>query len=82
MFTGEILVITFITAIPGIAIMFFVLSQVVKITYYIEGMYLLTPVVAAISFGIILVFNLLAGLIPVYSTMRKTPAQILARTDI
>jgi ABC-type antimicrobial peptide transport system permease subunit len=82
MFTGEILVITFITAIPGIAIMLFVLSQVVKITYYIKGMYLLTPVVAAISFGIILVFNLLAGLIPVYSTMRKTPAQILARTDI
>ena len=82
MFTGEILVITFLTAIPGIAIMFFVLSQVVKITYYIEGLYLLTPVVAVITFAIILVFNLLAGLIPVYSTMRKTPAQILARTDI
>ena len=82
MFTGEILVITFITAIPGIAIMYFALTQRVTITYYIEGMYIITPVIAAITFAIILVFNLLAGLIPVFSTMRKTPAQILARTDI
>lgn len=82
MFTGEIMVITFITAIPGIAIMYFVLTQLVTITYYIEGLYIVSPVIAAITFGIILVFNLLAGLIPVFVTMRKTPAQILARTDI
>lgn len=82
MFTGEILVMTFITAIPGIAIMYFALLQVVKITYYLEGLYMINPMIAAITFGVILAFNLLAGLIPVYVTMRKTPAQILARTDI
>ena len=82
MFTGEILVITFITAIPGIAIMYFVLSQIVKITYYLQGLYIINPIVAAVTLGLIVVFNLLAGLIPVYMTMRKTPAQILARTDI
>ena len=82
MFTGEILVITFITAIPGIAVMYFILTQVVRVTYYIEGLYMVTPVVAAVTFAVILVFNLLAGLIPVFATMRKTPAQILARTDI
>ena len=82
MFTGEIMVITFLTAIPGIAIMYFALTQVVKITYYLEGMYMLTPPVALITFAAILLFNLLAGLIPVFMTMRKTPAQILARTDI
>ena len=82
MFTGEILVITFITAIPGIAIMYFALTQMVTITYYIEGLYIITPMIAVITFAIILVFNLIAGLIPVFSTMRKTPAQILARTDI
>ena len=82
MFTGEILVITFLTAVPGIALMYFGLSQVVKITYYLEGMYMLKPVIAAVAFGVILVFNLLAGLIPVYVNMKKTPAQILARTDI
>ena len=82
MFTGEILVITFLTAIPGIALMYFGLSQVVKITYYLEGLYMIKPVIAVITFGVILLFNLLAGLIPVYVTLRKTPAQILARTDI
>lgn len=82
MFIGEILVMTFITAIPGIVIMYFVLGQVVKITYYLEGLYMITPEIAAITLGIVVVFNLLAGLIPVFNTMRKTPAQILARTDI
>ena len=82
MFAGEILVITLITAVPGIAIMYYVLHNMVKITYYLEGMYMLNPLIACISLAIVLVFNLLAGLIPVYVTMRKTPAQILARTDI
>lgn len=82
MFTGEILVITFITAVPGIAIMYFMLTQVVRVAYYIEGLYMVTPVMAVVTFGVILIFNLLAGLIPVFATMRKTPAQILARTDI
>ncbi len=82
MFTGEILVMTFITAIPGIAIMYFALQQVVKVTYYLEGLYMITPKIALITFGIVVVFNLFAGLIPVFVTMRKTPAQILARTDI
>ena len=82
MFTGEILVITLITAIPGIALMYLALSQIVKTTYYLEGQYLITPAVAAVTFGLLLVFNLVTGLIPVFTTMRKTPAQILARSDI
>lgn len=82
MFTGEILVMTFITAVPGIAVMYLALSQVVKTTYYLQGQYMITPVVAAVTFGLLLVFNLITGLIPVFTTMRKTPAQILARSDI
>lgn len=82
MFTGEILIITLITALPGIAIMYLALSKIVTITYLMEGMYVLKPAIAAITFAIILVFNLIAGLIPVFATMRKTPAEILARTDI
>lgn len=82
MFTGEILVITFITAVPGIALMYFVLTQIVKTSYFIDGLYMVTPAAAAVTFCTILVFNLLAGLIPVFVTLRKTPAQILARTDI
>lgn len=82
MFSGEILVMTLITAVPGIVIMYYVLYNLVKITYYLEGMYMINPMIAGISLAILVVFNLLAGLIPVYVTMRKTPAQILARTDI
>lgn len=82
MFTGEILVMTFITSVPGIAVMYLALSQVVKTTYYLQGQYMITPAVAAVTFGLLLVFNLVTGLIPVFATMRKTPAQILARSDI
>ena len=82
MFTGEILVITFITAVPGIALMYLALTQIVKTTYYLQGQYMITPAVAAVTFGLLLVFNLVTGLIPVFTTMRKTPAQILARSDI
>ncbi len=82
MFAGEIIVITLVTAIPGIAIMYYILSNVVTITYYLESMYQINMLVAVIAFLIVLVFNLLSGLIPVFFTMRKTPAQILARTDI
>ena len=82
MFTGEILVITILTAIPGIILMYYLLTQIVKITYYLEGLYKLNPIVALIALAIVVVFNLISGLIPVFVTMRKTPAQILARTDI
>jgi len=82
MFTGEILVMTGITAIPGIALMYILLTQFTSISYHLQGEYYITPAVAAAAFGLLLVFNLLAGLIPVFVTMRKTPAQILARTDI
>lgn len=82
MFTGEILVMTGITAIPGIALMYFILTQFAGISYSLQGRYLITPSAAAAAFGLLLVFNLLAGLIPVFTTMRKTPAQILARSDI
>ncbi|MBQ3290998.1 MAG: ABC transporter ATP-binding protein/permease [Mogibacterium sp.] len=82
MFTGEILVITIITAVPGIAVMYYVLSNLVTVSYYVEGLYMINPLVALLSLVVIVLFNLFAGLIPVYFTMRKTPAQILARTDI
>lgn len=82
MFTGEILVITLITAVPGVAFMYYILYSLSEASYFLEGMYMVTPVVALLSLAILILFNLFSGLIPVYFTMRKTPAQILARTDI
>ncbi|MBQ0004973.1 MAG: ATP-binding cassette domain-containing protein [Clostridiales bacterium] len=82
MFAGEILAITVVTSIPGIAVMYYIMTNVVKITSYLESLYLVTPVTAVVTFCFLILFNLLVGLIPVFRTMRKTPAEILARTDI
>lgn len=82
MFAGEILVITLVTAIPGIILMYYFLFNIIKVTEYLAGLYMVTPVVAVITLVVVLVFNMLVGLIPVFSVMRKTPASILSRTDI
>lgn len=82
MFIGEILVITFVTGVPGVALMYYIMYNVVKIKTYLSGMYMVKPVIALIAFAVILLFNLLVGLLPVARTLRKTPAEILARTDI
>lgn len=82
MFAGEIVAITLITSIPGIILMFYILKNVIKITSYLAGMYLVTVPVAIATFVMLLVFNLIAGLIPVARTMSKRPAEILSRTDI
>ena len=45
-------------------------------------MFALNPAVILGAVAIVYVFNSLVGLIPVFSTMRKTPAAILARHDV
>ena len=82
MFAGEILVITTVTAIPGIALAYYIMSNIIKITAYLQSVYMVNLLTAVVSFGLLLLFNLIAGLLPVFRTMRKTPAEILARTDI
>ncbi len=79
MFIGEIAVITTITAVPGIAAAYYVLSHT---TALFGAKFFIAPWVAVMSFLVILGFNLIVGLIPVIQTMRKTPAAILARVDI
>ena len=81
MFGGEILVITLMTSIPGIAIMYYALHNITGISLQLKGLYMINPLVALISFALTLSFNLLSGLIPVFNTLRKPPAAILARTD-
>lgn len=81
MFGGEILVITLMTSIPGIAIMYYALHNITGISLQLKGLYMINPLVALISLTLTLSFNLLSGLIPVFNTLRKPPAAILARTD-
>lgn len=81
-FSGEIVAITILTAIPGIAIMYYFLGNIIRISDSFKMMYMVNPMTAVITFALLLLFNLVAGLLPVFTTMRKKPAQILSRTDI
>ena len=81
MFLGEILVITFITSTLGFAVMGYVLHSLTQYKFF-ANQYAFDKNVILISVGIVYVFNILFGLLPVFFTMIKTPAQILARTDV
>lgn len=81
MFVGEIIAMTTLTTLPGMALMAYILNGVSKVPV-IGDQYLMSPAVFAVSFAIVFGFNLIAGLLPVFNTMRKTPAEILARNDV
>ncbi|MDY6038264.1 MAG: ABC transporter ATP-binding protein/permease [Eubacterium sp.] len=81
MFTGEVLAITLFTALPGMTIMAYFITAITKVSLF-ASMYRINIYVFGISFLLVLAFNMLAGLLPVFTTLRKTPASILARNDI
>ena len=81
MFLGEILAITLTASTLGIVIMSYILRGMTKLPL-IKDNYMFNIPVLLISIIIIYGFNILVGLIPVFNTMRKTPAAILSRTDV
>lgn len=81
MFMGEIIALTTLTTLPGMAVMAYILNGISKIPM-IGGQYLMNPVVFMVSLLLVFGFNMLAGLLPVANTMRKTPAEILSRNDV
>ena len=81
MFSGEILAITCTSCFTGIILMSYILSCLKKVPY-IGSMYMVNPFTLLVSIIIVLIFNLLVGLLPVYNTIKKTPAAILARYDV
>ena len=81
MFTGEIITITTIGSVPGILFMAYALNEI----SFIDGIsdkFLVDAKTILITIIFIYIFNLVVGLLPVYRTIRKTPAQILSRNDI
>lgn len=81
MFSGEIIAITTFAAVPGILICAYVvkkLSEMPELADY----FMINGFVVILSILLVFVFNLVVGLIPVFNTIRKRPAQILSRTDI
>jgi len=80
-FMGEIIAITMTASLAGYIFMSYIVSRLANIKY-LEDMFLMTPRVFVTGLVVIFAFNLVIGLLPVFSTMRKTPAAILARTDV
>lgn len=81
MFAGEILAITTMAGLPGFALMGYVMYKLSNMTYF-SDMYLVDPMILGVCLILIYGFNIVFGLMPVYRTIRKTPAAILARTDV
>ena len=80
MFLGEILAITLTASTLGIVVMSYILNGITKLPL-IKNNFLFNIPVILISIIIVYGFNILVGLLPVFTTMRKTPAQILSRID-
>lgn len=81
MFVGEIISITTIASMPGIALMTYILSQVSKIPY-VDRMFIINFNTVGISVLLVYIFNIIVGLLPLVKVLRKTPAKILARHDV
>ncbi len=81
MFSGEIIAISTIASIPGILFMSYVLNAITQVPY-VAKLFIVNPYTIILSITIVFIFNLVVGLLPVYRTIRKTPAQILSRFDV
>lgn len=81
MFIGEIISITTIASLPGIALMTYILIQISKIPYA-DRMFVIDFKTVGISLAIIYLFNIIVGLMPLFKVLRKTPAKILSRHDV
>ena len=81
MFMGEAFAITTLTSVPGVLFMGYILHVVSDISYVSKN-YVMNYFVVLLCILILYGFNIVISLIPVFNTMRKTPAQILARHDL
>lgn len=81
MFLGEIIAITTIASLLGIAFMTYILSQISKISY-IDRIFIVNFKTIGLSIVIVYLFNIIVGLLPIFKILRKDPARILARHDV
>ena len=81
MFAGEIIAITICASVPGWLMMNYLASKLQGISY-LENMFVCSLETVIGSLILIFAFNLLFGLMPVFRTLIKRPAAILARTDV
>lgn len=81
MFIGEIFAITTLTSLPGIILMSYILNTLIN-SINIGKAFIMNWNIAGLSIIVVYLFNLLVGLMPLYSVIGDTPAKIFARHDI
>ena len=81
MFIGESFAITTLASVPGILFMSYSLHVLSDISF-VSRNYVMNIYVVILCMIILYGFNIIVSLIPVFNTMRKTPAHILARHDV
>ena len=78
MFFGEILSVIMLIIIPSSIVTYMILVPLEKISHILDT----RKYIMLISIGILSLLYIIIGLLPVYRTLRKEPADILARNDI
>ena len=81
MFMGEAFAITTLTQVPGVLFMSYCISVLSTISYVSKN-YVMNIGVTLLCIILLYLFNIVIGLIPVFNTIRKTPASILSRHDL
>ncbi len=81
MFSGEIIAITTISAFIGVIVMSYIISMLVKISYFKDA-FIINPLIFIIATAIVYICNLAFGLVPVIGIISKTPSSILSRNDV
>lgn len=81
MFSGEIIAITTLANVPAILLTAYVLNTISKVNYFSKYFVINIPIILLVIIGIY-IFNLVIGLIPIFTTIIKTPASILSRYDV
>lgn len=81
MFTSESFAISTIASVPGVLFIGYCIHVLSDINY-VSRNFTMNIYVVILCILLMYLFNILVGLIPVFNTMRKTPAQILARHDL
>ena len=81
MFMGESFAITTLTQVPGVLFMGYCISALSGVGYVAKS-YVMNISVIILCIALLYLFNIIIGLIPVYNTIKKTPASILSRNDL
>lgn len=80
-FFGEVFAITTVAGLPGIIIMTYILSELVKVPE-MSAVFVMNPLVVGVSVLIIYGINIIFGLLPLVILLKNNPASIFSRHDI